>query len=44
MKTMSMLTIAGVVLLVVLRVNGIATDVGALDRMVLVLMKSVHLA
>jgi hypothetical protein len=43
MKTVSIFTVTGIALLVILRMNGIYTEVPALDAMVRLLMESMHL-
>lgn len=44
MKAVTILTLVGIVLLVLLRLNGVTTGVTELDTMVLLLMESMHLA
>jgi hypothetical protein len=44
MKTISIASLTGIAALVVLRLNGVLTEVPALDSMVLTFMQSIHLA
>jgi hypothetical protein len=44
MKTISILTVGGIVMLVILRLNGVSTEIPELDVMVGLFMQSIHLA